>query len=248
MAKGKRKKMAQRDIRSASKRSRLQKPSPEDLPGQVPGQSPRHHVQVLTSDQRLDFLLEMLNRPSGEQLTTVVFAGTKAGCDRLHAALAAQQGSARWGMEVVHGNKRRDEQEASLQSFASGKCHCLLATETVARKLAVNAFADGPGGTGAAAVDFLINYELPEDFFVRSAETHKAFIRRIGNRGCTTFLRTDSFGDTDVKAAHSLVRHAMHLQLPNLISRLALVKWWLSCLRSSRNWKWNIQTYRFLLH
>ena len=67
------------------------------------------------------------------------------------------------------------------------------------------AFADGSEAAGSAFVDVLVNYELPEDFFVRPAATHQAFIRRIGRRGCTTFLRTDSFGDTDVKAAHSLV-------------------------------------------
>jgi superfamily II DNA/RNA helicase len=209
MAKGKRKKMAQRDG-AASKRPRLpqrqhQQPQREqDRAGETP--APQHRIEVLASDQRLDFLLEILSRPSEELLTTVVFAGTKAGCDRLHAALAAQPGSARWGVEVVHGNKRRDEQEASLRLFASGTCRCLLATETVVRKLASNAFNDGPEAAGTAAVDILVNYELPEDFFVRSAEEHQAFIRRIGNRGCTTFLRTDSFGDTDVKAAHSLVR------------------------------------------
>ena len=224
MAKGKRKKMAQRELRdAASKRPRhlqqqqQQQPPPPPPPPPPPlrGEqdhpvaeilAPHHRIEVLTSDQRLDCLLEILSRPSDELLTTVVFAGTKAGCDRLHTALTGQPGSARWGIEVVHGNKRRDEQEASLRSFASGACRCLLATETVARKLASNAFADSPETVGTAAVDILINYELPEDFFVRSAEEHQAFIRRIGNRGCTTFLRTDSFGDTDVKAAHSLVR------------------------------------------
>lgn len=213
MAKGKRKKMNQRELRAAIKRPRLleqhQQPEAAGPPEPDAGSgtpAPCHQIQVMSSDQRLNVLLEILNRPSDQPLATVVFAGTKAGCDRLHAALAAQPGAGRWSIEVVHGNKRRDEQTASLQSFASGACRCLLATETFARKIGPNAFANGPEAVGTAAVDILINYELPEDFFGRSAEEHKEFIRRVGNRGCTTFLRTDSFGDTDVKAAHSLVR------------------------------------------
>jgi hypothetical protein len=217
MAKGKRKKAAAAERKG--KRQRLeqqpappappQQQSPPPNPAAVGDQSapgpPSHHVQVLTADERLEALLGILNRPADEVLTTVVFAGTKAGCDKLHAALAAQPGSARWALEVVHGNKRRDEQEASLRAFAAGQCRCLVATETVARKLGAQAFADGSEAAGSASVDVLVNYELPEDFFVRPAATHQAFIRRIGRRGCTTFLRTDSFGDTDVKAAHSLV-------------------------------------------
>ena len=137
MAKGKRKKAAAAERKG--KRQRLEQqpappappqqqsppPNPAAVGDQAPG-PPSHHVQVLTADERLEALLGILNRPVDEVLTTVVFAGTKAGCDKLHAALAAQPGSARWALEVVHGNKRRDEQEASLRAFAAGQCRCLV--------------------------------------------------------------------------------------------------------------------------
>ena len=168
---------------------------------------PAHRVQVLAAEQRFQALLALLNRPSDQELTTVVFGGTKAGCDKLHAALSAQPGSARWALEAVHGGKRRDEQEASLRAFAAGECRCLIATETFAKKLGDSAFADGPDSAAAASVDLLVNYELPEDFFVRPTATHRAFVRRIGRQACVTFLRVDSFGGTDVKAAHSLITH-----------------------------------------
>ena len=92
--------------------------------------APQHRVRVLAAAERLAALLEILSAPSASPRTAVVFAGTKAGCDKLGAAL----GEAGWPSEVVHGNKRRDEQEASLRAFAAGECRCLVATEAAARR------------------------------------------------------------------------------------------------------------------
>ena len=198
MAKGrKRKKQQAEAARATGSKKKAKLPDDPSPPQQ------QHRVRVLASAERFAALLEILNAPSAEPRAAVVFAGTKAGCDQLGAAL----GQAGWPSEVVHGNKRRDEQEASLRAFAAGECRCLVATEAAARRLPADAFADGPQPSPPPppAVDVLVNYELPEDFFVRPAAAHRAFIRRLGGCHCTTFLRTDSFGDTDVKAAHPLL-------------------------------------------
>jgi hypothetical protein len=150
-------------------------------------------VEVLPdADAKMARLREILLL-RGDGGGVVVFVGTKASCGTVAEALGGGQQGGGAQVAVLRGGQRRDEQQAAIalwsssssssSSTASGGgggdrgCRWLVATESMAKRLS---FAAGPGeeqeatvvgeaAAAAAAARLVINFDLPEDFFVRSA-------------------------------------------------------------------------------
>uniref|UniRef100_A0A914QZN9 Helicase C-terminal domain-containing protein n=1 Tax=Panagrolaimus davidi TaxID=227884 RepID=A0A914QZN9_9BILA len=64
---------------------------------------------------------------------------------------------------TIHGDRGQDLREEALESFKSGKTRCLVATDVCAR------------GVDIKDMDYVINYDLPED--------KSSFIQRCGRTG-----------------------------------------------------------------
>jgi len=96
--------------------------------------------------------------------TTLVFARTKHGADRIAKDLA----KAGIRAEAIHGNKSQNARQSALQNFTTGRTRVLVATDIAARGIDI----DGMG--------HVVNYELPN-----IPETYVHRIGRTGRAGAT---------------------------------------------------------------
>jgi superfamily II DNA/RNA helicase len=91
----------------------------------------------------------------------LVFVRTKRGADRLASQLTRE------GVEAspIHGDLRQSAREKSLNDFAAGKLHVLVATDVAARGIHVD------------EIDVVVHYDPPEDpksYVHRSGRTARA--------------------------------------------------------------------------
>jgi superfamily II DNA/RNA helicase len=115
-----------------------------------------HHFVPVTSDGKLDTLVELLDAEDGLSL---VFVRTKRGADRLTDKLK------RRGVSVVamHGDMGQSQRERALDRFRNGKVTTLVATDVAARGLDLEDIAH------------VINFDPPED--------DKGYVHRVGRTG-----------------------------------------------------------------
>ena len=110
-----------------------------------------YHVEAA---RKRDLLVELLRRP--EVKRTIVFTRTKRGADKVAQHLSASNISS----AAIHGNKSQNQRERALDSFRSGSCPVLVATDIAARGIDV----DG--------VTHVVNFELPD--------VAESYVHRIG--------------------------------------------------------------------
>jgi ATP-dependent RNA helicase RhlE len=115
-----------------------------------------HHFVAVTTDGKLDTLVELLEAEDGLSL---VFVRTKRGADRLSDKLK------RRGVAVgaMHGDMGQSQRERALERFRNGKVTTLVATDVAARGLDLEDIAH------------VINFDPPED--------DKGYVHRVGRTG-----------------------------------------------------------------
>lgn len=102
-------------------------------------------------------LAHLLNQPDVEN--ALVFSRTKHGADRIVRELKKA------GIDscAIHGDKSQNARQTALNSFKSGKCKVLVATDIAAR------------GIDIAGLSHVFNYDLPME--------PEAYVHRIGRTG-----------------------------------------------------------------
>ena len=100
-------------------------------------------IHFVPKAHKTEFLIEDMRERAEE--TTLVFARTKHGCERLMKQLVR----AGYKAASIHGNKSQGQRERALQSFRDGETKILVATDVAARGI------DIPG------VRFVYNFDLP---------------------------------------------------------------------------------------
>ena len=115
-----------------------------------------HHFVPVTTDGKLDTLVELLDAEDGLSL---VFVRTKRGADRLTDKLK------RRGVSVVamHGDMGQSQRERALDRFRHGKATTLVATDVAARGLDLEDIAH------------VINFDPPDD--------DTGYVHRVGRTG-----------------------------------------------------------------
>lgn len=116
-----------------------------------------HFVTFIEMDDKRFFLEKLIKENSGQKM--LVFVRTKVRAERVHKAME------RAGIETgtLHGDKEQKERIRVLNDFREGKFHILIATDVSAR------------GIDVSGVQFVINYDLPED--------PENYVHRIGRTG-----------------------------------------------------------------
>ena len=123
----------------------------------APAQTVEHTLLPVASEQKTALLLKLLDQA---QLTSVlIFTRTKHRADRI----AAQIDRSGHKTAVLHSNKSQGQRQRALDSFRSGQCHLLIATDIAARGLDIE------------NISHVINYDIPD--------TADAYIHRIGRTG-----------------------------------------------------------------
>ena len=118
-----------------------------------------HVVYECFSDDKMKVLLKLLDEPSEEGGTTLVFGRTKHGVRNLGVKLERMG----YQVDVLQGNLSQGQRERVLSKFRAGKTPILLATNVAAR------------GLDVLHITRVINYELPE--------TAELFTHRVGRTG-----------------------------------------------------------------
>ncbi|MCG9910531.1 MAG: DEAD/DEAH box helicase [Flavobacteriales bacterium] len=116
-----------------------------------------HFVTFIEMDDKRFFLEKLIKENPGQKM--LVFVRTKVRAERVHKAME------RAGIETgtLHGDKEQKERIRVLNDFREGKFHILIATDVSAR------------GIDVSGVQFVINYDLPED--------PENYVHRIGRTG-----------------------------------------------------------------
>ena len=116
-----------------------------------------HAVAFVEMDDKRHFLERFINENPESKL--LVFVRTKVRAERVMKAME------RVGIKclTIHGDKTQDDRTAVMESFRSGEEKVLIATDISAR------------GIDIPNVDFVINYDLPEQ-----AEN---YVHRVGRTG-----------------------------------------------------------------
>jgi ATP-dependent RNA helicase RhlE len=116
-----------------------------------------HFVTFIEMDDKRFFLEKLIKENPGQKM--LVFVRTKVRAERVHKAME------RAGIETgtLHGDKEQKERIRVLNNFREGKFHILIATDVSAR------------GIDVSGVQFVINYDLPED--------PENYVHRIGRTG-----------------------------------------------------------------
>ncbi|HWB22705.1 MAG TPA: DEAD/DEAH box helicase [Gaiellaceae bacterium] len=115
-----------------------------------------HAFIAVTADDKLDRLIELLDKHNG---VTLVFVRTKRGAERLGVKLRERGVDA----TAMHGDMTQRAREKALERFRSGRVTTLVATDVAAR------------GLDLETISQVINYDPPED--------DKGYVHRIGRTG-----------------------------------------------------------------
>jgi ATP-dependent RNA helicase RhlE len=124
-----------------------------------PAETVKHVIYPVAEAQKVDLLLELLNRVNYDSV--IVFCRTKHGADRV-AHLLKRNNHA---VAVLHSNRTQKEREHALEGFRSGHYEVLVATDIAAR------------GLDISNVSHVINYDVPqhpEDYIHRIGRTGRA--------------------------------------------------------------------------
>lgn len=114
-------------------------------------------VRVVNGQKKIDQLHDLLIQKEYEKV--LIFGRTKWGVQKLSDELVKRGFKA----DAIHGNKRQNQRQRTLERFKRNEIQILLATDVASRGL------DIPN------VSHVINYDLPE--------SQDAYIHRIGRTG-----------------------------------------------------------------
>ncbi len=116
-----------------------------------------HAVAFIGMDDKRFFLERIIKEQEGKKF--LVFVRTKVRAERVQKALS------RMGLEsaTIHGDKEQADRYEAMKDFRSGKNNVLIATDVSAR------------GVDIEDVDFVINYDLPEQ--------DENYVHRVGRTG-----------------------------------------------------------------
>ena len=122
----------------------------------APAKSITHRVQIVASNQKIEWLIEHLKTPAGPVL---IFSRTKIGADKLARRLSAA------GVRCIalHADRTMEQRRHAVEGFRGGRYRVLVATDIAARGLDI----DG--------IHTVINYELPD--------SPDAYVHRVGRTG-----------------------------------------------------------------
>jgi len=123
------------------------------LPGQVERGETEHRFVGVTSETKIDTLVEILGHDDGLSL---VFVRTKRGADRLVQRLRRADIKA----VAMHGDMSQTARERALAQFETGKTSTLVATDVASRGLDLD------------HVSHVINFDPPAD--------HTGYTHRVG--------------------------------------------------------------------
>ena len=126
------------------------------LPAHVEHGEIEHRFVGVTSDSKLDALIEHLEADRGLAL---VFVRTKRGAERLADKLARRDVAA----VALHGDMTQQARDRALAGFRNGKVRTLVATDVAAR------------GLDLAEITHVINFDPPED--------DTSYVHRVGRTG-----------------------------------------------------------------
>lgn len=116
-----------------------------------------HSVAFIEMDDKRFFLERLIKENPGKK--TLVFVRTKVRAERVQKAME------RVGLEslTIHSDKKQQERSEVMSNFRSGKVRIMIATDVSAR------------GIDIPDVDFVINYDLPEQ--------SENYVHRVGRTG-----------------------------------------------------------------
>lgn len=116
-----------------------------------------HAVAFIGMDDKRFFLERIIKEQEGKKF--LVFVRTKVRAERVQKALS------RMGLEsaTIHGDKEQSDRYEAMKDFRSGNNNVLIATDVSAR------------GVDIVDVDFVINYDLPEQ--------DENYVHRVGRTG-----------------------------------------------------------------
>lgn len=114
-------------------------------------------VHIKRGDSKVDVLIDLLKQPGFDKV--IVFGKTKHGVERLADALLDKGIRA----ESLHGDKRPQNRQRSLDAFKNNKAQVMVATDVAAR------------GIDVSDVSHVINYDIPA--------TYEDYVHRIGRTG-----------------------------------------------------------------
>ena len=123
----------------------------------APAQTVEHKLLPVAQEQKTALLLAIL--ADIQSKSVLVFTRTKHRADKI----AAQVDRSGFKSAVLHSNKSQGQRQKALDSFRSGQCQLLIATDIAARGLDVE------------NISHVINYDIPD--------TADAYIHRIGRTG-----------------------------------------------------------------
>jgi superfamily II DNA/RNA helicase len=118
----------------------------------APVTSMQHQVFLLDHADKVDVAAEIASRPE----RTLFFVRTKHGADRLARQLVQRGVDA----AAIHGNLNQNQRTRTLDGFAAGRIHALIATDVAARGLHID------------ALDMVVHFDPPSD--------HKHYLHRSG--------------------------------------------------------------------
>ncbi len=124
-----------------------------------PAETVNHAFYPVSSSQKFDFLLALLERTDFD--SALIFTRTKDGADRIARKLKSQRHS----VAVLHSNRTQTERVEALEGFKNGRFSVMVATDIAAR------------GIDIAGVSHVINYDVPqhpEDYVHRIGRTGRA--------------------------------------------------------------------------
>ncbi|HYE33114.1 MAG TPA: DEAD/DEAH box helicase [Methylomirabilota bacterium] len=125
----------------------------------TPAESVKHVIYPVAQDQKVQLLMELLNRVNYESV--IVFCRTKWEADRISRTLK----KANHAVAVLHSNRTQREREQALNGFRDGRYEVLVATDIASR------------GLDVPEVSHVINYDVPqhpEDYVHRIGRTGRA--------------------------------------------------------------------------
>ncbi|MBI2614051.1 MAG: DEAD/DEAH box helicase [Candidatus Levybacteria bacterium] len=114
-------------------------------------------IRVAPGQNKVDKLHDLLRQPGFEKV--LIFGRTKWGVQKLTEELIRRGFKA----GAIHGNKRQNQRQKTLEAFKSNEINILLGTDVASR------------GLDIPDVSHVINYDMPESYEV--------YVHRIGRTG-----------------------------------------------------------------
>ena len=163
-------------------------------------------VVVCTELEKRQLFFEWLEKLPELETKILVFVETRRAAEALCKQLRYEQYSAR----SLHGDRDQQERQQVLESFRSGECQILVATDVAQRGLDIK------------DVNYVVNYSMPK--------TIEDYVHRIGRTGragasgtAVSFLSSDFRASESVRLAKGLVKamEDAHQAPPEPLLRLA---------------------------